>query len=277
MNDRASWPASLDLVFERRGERTALGRARHSGPLRVQRPFYPEDEAVCHVYLLHPPGGVAGGDTLSITIDVARAGHAVITTPAAGKFYRSAGALASQDVRCRVAAEACLEYLPQETIFFDGCRARQSIRAELAPGAGFIGWDISVLGRRASGEGFANGSALSRFELWRDGHPLWLEHSRYIGGSPALDAAWSMRGQSVHGTLLCVGAGDPSAALRQHIAGWSEREREHVAVTCIDGVTGVRFLADRAGRVAERFEELRALLRPVLAGRPAVTPRIWAT
>src|SRR5262249_43518141 len=132
-------------------------RFEHEGPLRVQRAFYPEGPDLPHVYLLHPPGGLAPGDRLSIEIGVARWARALVTTPAAGKCYRSDGRVSEQKQTLRVAAGSSLEWLPQENIVFDGSCVRLSTRVELEEGASFVGWDVLCLGRPASGERFTRG------------------------------------------------------------------------------------------------------------------------
>ena len=135
------WQAKLELGFAHQHGKTVLAHRRHVGPLTVQRPFYPEGD-VCHVYLLHPPGGVVAGDCLTIDINAATDSAALVTTPAAGKFYRSDGKLARQQVSLTVAANATLEWLPQETIIYEGAQVASEMRLELAAGARFIGWEI---------------------------------------------------------------------------------------------------------------------------------------
>ena len=100
----AEWKAQLDLKFSKSGNRTILSHRKHYGPLQVQKPFYPELNGTCHVYILHPPGGMVGGDRLNIYVDVNSNAHALITTPAAGKFYRSAGPVARQEQIIKVAS-----------------------------------------------------------------------------------------------------------------------------------------------------------------------------
>src|SRR3569623_3774405 len=136
------WQARRELCFAIRGGRSTVTSRRQHGPLRVQRPFFPEGAGVCHIYVLHPPGGVVGGDELEIDVAVRAGAHALITAPAAGKFYRRAGAPARQPQLLRVAAAAALEWLPRENIVFDGARAELCTRVELAEGARFIGWEI---------------------------------------------------------------------------------------------------------------------------------------
>src|SRR5205085_6360717 len=95
------WQAELRLRFNcdapgpLRPGRTRLVERQHRGPLVVQRPFYPEGDP-CHVYLVHPPGGVVGGDALRIDATVDPGAHALITTPAATKFYRCEERISTQ-------------------------------------------------------------------------------------------------------------------------------------------------------------------------------------
>ena len=134
----------------------------------VQRPFYPEGPEVPHVYVLHPPGGLVGGDRLRLDVTIDARAHALITTPAATKIYRSAGPLASQKQRFEVGEGGALEWLPQETILHDGANADLTTRVSLAAGARFVGIDTLCFGLPARGETFATGRCRQRFEIWRD-------------------------------------------------------------------------------------------------------------
>src|SRR5258706_70220 len=119
----ASWKGELRLEFERREGRTVLAKRRHDGPLVVQKPLYPEGGAVCHAILVHPPAGIAGGDELEFSARAAEGAHALLTTPGAGKWYRSGGAWARQRLEFDAREGACIEWLPQETIVYDGALA----------------------------------------------------------------------------------------------------------------------------------------------------------
>ncbi len=270
----AGWQAGLSLVFAARASHSVLAHRSHHGPLRVQRPFYPEGENVCHVYVLHPPGGVVGGDELSIDIEVAQGAHALLTTPAAGKFYRSGGAGARQTQHLRVASGAALEWLPQETIVYDGARAELNTLVELAPGAGFLGWEIMCLGRPGSGEKFQQGGVRQRFELWRDGLPLYIERARYEQNGAVLTAPWGLAGHSVSGTLLCVTNEAECIELVREAARF---EVGLFSVTLLDGVVVCRYLGDHAEEARQCFEKAWSVLRPAVLQRPVCAPRIWAT
>ncbi|HAS50994.1 MAG TPA: urease accessory protein [Gammaproteobacteria bacterium] len=272
------WQARLQLGFQRREQRTILRQCTHQGPLQVQRPFYPEGEAVCHVAILHPPGGVVGGDELRLDTQLDTGAHALLTTPAAGKFYRSAGPLALQTQRLTVAPGAVLEWLPQENIVYNGARLQTLTRVDLQGDARVLGWEILCLGRPAAGEKFTTGECRQTLELWRDGEPLYLETGRLIGGDPVFNAAWGLQGQPVTATLL----GAPILpgmvdALREQWNALTVGDDEIVAVTAIDGVLIGRYLGPSAARARHGFILAWSLLRPLLLNRQPCPSRFWNT
>jgi urease accessory protein len=203
---RAGWAASLDLEFAARGSRTYLAKRASVGPLVVQRPFYPEGD-VAHVYLVHPPGGVVGGDQLQLNVLAKEGAHALITTPAATKFYRSDGRVARQRQEI-VAPAASVEWLPQETIVFPDARAQIATRVQLSERSRFVGWEITCYGRPASGLTFGAGRVSQDFELWVNGVPLVLDHLRLDGTADSMRAPFGLAGQPVLGTLFAYPAND---------------------------------------------------------------------
>jgi urease accessory protein len=165
-----SWRGRLELRYRRDAER-CFAHDRHEGPLRVLQALYPEGPGVCHHVLVHPPGGIVGGDELDIDVQLDAGTHALITTPGATRFYRSAGAVGAQRARLRVGDGARLEWLPLEAIAYRGCQARNEVRFDLAAGASMIGWDLLALGLPAAGEAFDHG----RFEQHIEWPGRWLE------------------------------------------------------------------------------------------------------
>ena len=139
------WRAQLRLDYTAEAGRT-VARFAHDGPLRILQSLYPEGDAVCHNVLVHPPGGLVGGDTLAVDISAAGGSHGLVTTPGASRFYRSEGEPAVQHTRIRAAAGARVEWLPLEALYYSGCLAENRVQLALEPGAELMGWDIAALG-----------------------------------------------------------------------------------------------------------------------------------
>ena len=196
------WRARLDLSFRESDGRTRFDRCSHEGPLRVQRLFYPEAGSKAHCYLLHPPGGVVLGDDLQINIDVL-SGSALVTTPAAGRFYTVDGheELQRQSVRLSV-GDAGLEWLPQETILFNGVNAELNTRIELGPDARLAFWDVVVLGRPACGERFSSGRLTQKLEIYREGTPVLIERLAFSAEDLVSRSRMGMQGRSTIGILV---------------------------------------------------------------------------
>jgi len=267
----SSWLGRLSLQFAQRNDRTALTYRRHEGPLIVQRPFYPEGE-VCHIYLVHPPGGVVGGDRLQLDVRLEEQSHTLITTPASGKFYRSAGATARLEQQLNVSQNAVLEWLPQDTILFAGCEVDMSTRVNLQAGARFIGWEILCLGRPSSGEQFTHGHCRQRLELWRGNQPLVLDRSRFRGEDSMRTACWGLQGKTVTATLLATTCDKQIlAAVREQL------DHEYFSATLLDDVLVCRYLGTQGEQARQVFARAWAVIRPKLLGREACPPRVWAT
>ena len=265
------WAASLELGFSHRAGCSHLSRRRRHGPLAVQRSFHPEGP-VCHTYILHPPGGVAGGDSLDIQVEVEPGAHALITAPGAAKLYRSDGRPATIHQSLRVRDGATLEWLPQENIFFPGAIVRQQTRVALAASARFIGWEVHCLGRPVIAERFDSGFADLGLALWRDDRPLLLERLR-VHGKASLDAAAGLRGHPVTGTLLATGANTGHLSLTREFLSGSPM----ITAALLDELLVVRYLGDDTHQAWQLLRGLWARLRPTLLGLPACPPRIWAT
>ena len=272
---QTGWHAQLALDYVRRGERTVLAARRHDGPLVVQKPFYPEGDAVCHSIIVHPPAGIAGGDELRIEARTQSDAHALLTTPGAGKWYRSAGPWAHQHIAFDVAAGACLEWLPQETIIFDGALADLRLEVRLQADARFIGWDILCLGRTGADERFMTGECRTRTQLQRDGRPLWLERGRLAGNDLALSSEAVLARQPVAGTFIAAAVNVD----REHLPACRActPASGEGAVTLLPGLMIGRYLGASTEAAKNYFTQLWRILRPAVAGRAAVEPRIWRT
>jgi len=271
--DNTSWLAQLELEFARRHDKTVIASRRHLGPLTIQRPFYPEGE-VCHSYVLHPPGGVVGGDQLELTLHLHTQAHALVTTPASTKFYRSSGATAKLTQQFNLAAESILEYLPQDTILFDACKLNSVTRIHLARHARYAGWEILCQGRPASGEKFDSGDCRQSYEIYREGRPLLIERAHLQGGSAMQSAQWGLAGYSVLGTMLITGANAEMLAAARTIA---TDEGSLFSATLIEDVLLCRYLGSQGIEARDCFSRVWHSIRPQWCGRRACRPRIWDT
>ncbi len=273
------WTARLRAGVALQGGRSVLAAIDHRGPLRLQKTLWPEGPEVAHLILLHPPGGIAGGDELEIDVAVGTGAHALVTSPGAGRWYR-ADAPAVQHVRLTVGSEAALEWLPQETIVHDGAQAAARCDVAVDETGAALGMDITVLGRQASGERFLHGELEQRLRIVRAGTLLLDERARIRGDAHAGYAqAAALAGRHVSGLLWAVGRAPFDDDLAERVEGamggegadlfGASRVEPHLLLARV--VDSVPQRARRALLAAW------ALLRPVLAGRAAHRPRIWAT
>ncbi len=267
------WPADLELEFDLRNRRTVLTRNRHTGPLRVQRLLYPENR-VCHAYILHPPGGVVGGDRLNTRATVKTGAAALVTTPGATKFYRAGGRKAAQAQHFLVEKNGSLEWFPQETILYPGAETGITTRIELEKDAGFMGWDILCIGLPACQGKFDAGFLEASMEITRQGRPIFKDRLR-VSGPADLDRPTGMRGFSVCATFMAVGV-DPKMEnpLREKL---DPAAGVIVGITRMEDLLVARYLGDSSWTAKKLFEKIWAWLRPRLAGRTACPPGIWST
>ena len=244
----------------------------------MQKALYPEGEHICHAVIVHPPGGIAGGDNLHIGVAVGDHAHALITTPGATKWYKANGKQSSQVVDIDVAPGAVLEWLPQETIVFNQADSLSATTIHLAADALYIGWEILCLGRTASGETFAAGRHRQRFALRQHGSLLWNEQGTLDGGGAVLSSPVGFAGAPVCGTMLAAGRPVPQSLLdaaRAAIA--SQDYAPRLALTRLPNLLAARYLGQSSEEAKLAFALLWTILRPALAGQEAVTPRLWNT
>jgi len=264
----AGWSAHLQLRFIERDGVTRLGARRHFGPLLVQRPFYPEG-APCHVYVLHPPGGIVAGDRLELDIHLEPGRHALLTMPGASKFYRSIGPTAYLAQRFHLQAGSTLEWLPQDSIFFCGARASLDSCFTLEPGARLLAWETLCLGRPVMNERFDQGTLDSRLCIELPDDPGLHERLRISGGQLA-----KLGGHPLSATF-CASPADPTV-LEQVRAVIDELDTP-AGATLLGSLLVIRLLDHDNQHLQRTLQRLWHVLRPAVLGLPACPPRIWAT
>ena len=274
------WNARLSLAFGRRGSRTAMIRNQHFGPLVVQRALHPEGDAVCQAIVLHPPGGIAGGDHLEIDIDCENDAVAQLTTPGATKWYKANGRAASQRVHIAVADGAIVEWLPLESIVFDGAVASSSLVVDIAATGSAAGWDIAAFGRSAAGERFDRGHYRQSIEVRRDGRLSWAENGAVRGTDPLFASPVGFDGRSVCGVLWVASAlpiGDDIIDACRDVASTAPSPALHGVTSLPGNVVVVRCVDDSSERIRSCLSRVWGVLRPCYAGRAAIVPRLWMT
>jgi urease accessory protein len=273
------WVATLDLGFERDGDTTRLIRREHTGPLRVQKPLYPEHPSTCHAIIIHPPGGIVGGDELHMQVDTGPKARAFLSTPGAAKWYRANGHRSRQRLRIRVADGAALEWLPQETILFNAADVVFDTTIDLGADASYLGCEILCFGRKASGETFEQGHVQQSMMIRREGKPLWLEQGALAAGSRQMQSPLGLGGYSVCASLIAVGGASSAAlltAVREQCAA-SNDSHGQFGVTHMKSVIIVRYLGNNSEVARRVMLAAWQVLRPALLGRDAFIPRIWNT
>ncbi|MBD2295201.1 urease accessory protein UreD [Anabaena sphaerica FACHB-251] len=268
-----NWHGKLNLVYAKRQDSTQLIYNHNQAPFKIQRPFYPEGEQICHSVILHTAGGVVGGDSLSSQIHLQADTKVLITTAAASKIYRSNGLPARQIVNIQVDEGACLEYLPQETILFNGAVYRQDVRVELATGSSFLGWEITRFGRSARGEKFVQGEMRSHTEIWQNNIPLWIDRQYLPGSEEVFHSPHGLAGNPVVGSFLWVGFPISQEIIKQ--ARSSIVQNSDAGVTRLEHGFLCRYRGNSTSEVRSWFTNIWQILRVSLLNRGNCIPRVW--
>lgn len=276
------WFARLELDFVAAQNCTILKHRKHTGPVRVQKMLWPEKTGVCHAIIVHPPAGIAGGDHLSFHMQASQAAHALVTTPGAGKWYKTNQKQAFQHIEITVKDSAIFEWLPQETMLFNGACANSSTKVMLDQSASFMGWDMLVLGRQACAEQFSQGSYQSSLQLYRDDRLLVTDRLNFSGNDRFLSSCLGMHGQAVMGSLWAVAppAQRNSTTLEAQIDQIRElmmRMQVNVRLTLLDDVITARYLGNDVRHCHDAFAAIRAKLRRYWFDLDEEFPRIWRT
>lgn len=275
-----TWHASLALDYSLRDGRS-IAHFRHEGPLRVMQSLYPQGDAICHNILVHPPGGLVGGDRLDIRIHAGSQAHGLITTPGATRFYRSLGEPAVQNTEIRLEAGSRLEWLPMEALYYSGCLAENHLRMSLAPGAELLGWDITALGLPQAEQPFVQGQLLQHIEV----AGVWLERARIRAEDHGLmDHPLALAGHRCLGTLFMVSGQPLERARRESLIEVARAVTATQAQGLSAGVTAVHEQVLVLRVLAPLVEPAMDLLKAVWQAwrreawqLEAPAPRIWST
>ncbi len=274
------WHAKLDLDYQWEAGRS-VARCHHSGPLRILQSLYPEGDKICHNVLVHPPGGLVGGDTLDLTIDVAPGAHGLLTTPGATRFYRSDGAPALQRTRVSVASDARMEWLPLEAIAYNGCLAENRLTLNLAPGAELLGWDVTALGLPLAAKPFESGHFCQHLEL----PGVWLERANIKAlDDLLLNSPIGLAGHRCFATLFFASGNKLNRQRKQDALDAARQVIEAHPLCATAGATSPDGQVVLVRVLAPVVEPAMTLLRSVwLAWRrqlwqlDTASPRIWST
>jgi urease accessory protein len=276
---RMTWNASLALDYTRQAGKT-VAHFRHSGPLRILQSLYPEGDAICHNVIVHPPGGLVGGDTLDLAFSAGPGAHGLVTTPGATRFYRSSGAPALQRTRLRLEAGARMEWLPLEALCYSGCLAENRLTMELAPGAELIGWDVTALGLPAANLPFALGSFCQHIEV----PGVWLERARITASDTLLmDSPLGLAGHRCMASIFFVAGSKLERNRRQAALDVAREVMEAHPLRATAGATSPDAQVVVVRVLAPLVEPAMALLKQVWQAwrvhcwqLPATAPRIWS-
>jgi urease accessory protein len=251
---------------------------RHTGPLQVQKPLYPEGRSVCHTVILHPPGGMAEGDTTRIEVTQGAGTRTVLTSPAATKWYKSNGGFASQEVQIRLGPQAQLDWLPPENILFENARAQFRFQLELDPEASAIGWEAFVLGRRAMGETWNSGALRNDARFINVGQKLlWAEKTNVSADSHLRAACQGLAGFPNFGMVWATGSNCNQALAEKLAPMLPFKDNLRTGVTCFDnGVLIVRAVAEKMEPLRELMVSCWSYLRPAVHGRHSQPLRLWS-
>lgn len=273
------WQALLSLDFNAQLARTFLARRQHSGPLVIQKTLFPEGGEICHGILIHPPGGVAGGDELVLQARLAENAKVLLTTPGAGKWYKANSKIASQHLQFDLSENASLEWLPQENILFDGSDVNFSADINLAEGASYAGWEVLCFGRLAKGERWNTGKLRQQLTIKRDNKIIWNERAALQANNRFFQSLIGLAGNVVSANFLIAAGAVPSELLKE----CQQLQIDKINTTAKFGVTVLpqifcaRYMGMSAPEARHYFEGLWQILRPWYLSRPAVRPRIWNT
>jgi urease accessory protein len=274
-----AWRADLKLDYTLESQHTVV-RYLHQGPLRILQSLYPEGDQICHNVLVHPPGGLVGGDTLDIQVTVAEGAHGLVSTPGATRFYKSGGHPALQQVVAHLADNAKLEWLPLEAIAYNDCEATNRAIFNLAPSAELITWDVTALGLPSSDMAFTQGHFQQHLEI----PGVWLERGNIRGEDTRwLNSPLGLAGSKCLASLVFAsGSAIDSDRTTQALEAAREVIESHplrlqAGITCAHPqVIVLRVMSPLVGPTMDLLKKVWAVWRHTLWALPSTPPRIWS-
>lgn len=287
---KSQWLASLEVQLQHSSYGTQLTRTKRSGPLTIQKAFYPEGRDCAHLYLLHPPAGIVSGDELQVSIDVQKNAHTLVTTPGANRFYRARTDLSigeskqSQATRITLATEAKCEHFPLETIVYNRADGVNNVEVRLHHSSVYCGWDMTCLGLPSSSEDFTHGRFTQLNTLYRD--DILIYHDRVLiePSNSIQHHTAGLAGNTVFGTFLAFApssqvSDDQRKQLIKQLRAVIDKHAASslISITDIRQLLVMRYLGQQAHQCKNLFIELWKLVRPLYIEKPGVQPRIWFT
>ena len=274
-----AWRADLKLDYTLESQRTVV-RYLHQGPLRILQSLYPEGDQICHNVLVHPPGGLVGGDTLDIQVTVAEGAHGLVSTPGATRFYKSGGHPALQQVVAHLSDNAKLEWLPLEAIAYNDCEATNRAIFNLAPSAELITWDVTALGLPSSDMAFTQGHFQQHLEI----PGVWLERGNIRGEDTRwLNSPLGLAGSKCLASLVFAsGSAIDSDRTTQALEAAREVIESHplrlqAGITCAHPqVIVLRVMSPLVEPTMDLLKKVWAVWRHTLWALPSTPPRIWS-
>jgi len=274
-----AWRADLKLDYTLESQRTVV-RYLHQGPLRILQSLYPEGDQICHNVLVHPPGGLVGGDTLDIQVTVAEGAHGLVSTPGATRFYKSGGHPALQQVVAHLADNAKLEWLPLEAIAYNDCEATNRAIFNLAPSAELITWDVTALGLPSSDMAFTQGHFQQHLEI----PGVWLERGNIRGEDTRwLNSPLGLAGSKCLASLVFAsGSAIDSDRTTQALEAAREVIESHplrlqAGITCVHPqVIVLRVMSPLVEPTMDLLKKVWAVWRHTLWALPSTPPRVWS-
>lgn len=287
-----TWQASIRLEFKKAQDRTLMVRNLHYGPLLVQKPFYPEK--ACHVYLLHPPGGVASCDHLTVEATAHENSQVLITTPGATKFYKGENEKSVFEQIFYIENKASLEYLPAQNIFYKGTHTKVKTTFYLNDNSRFAFRDVSKCGMKDEDRPFDDSSLFNTVTIVVNGKEKLIETS-FINGQDDLEALSGNYGCVYTGTYITSKVCEATleqirAVLDGYITREHHLETQSTGSSCpennilffasagvVDNFTVVRFLSSKNEAIEKAIVQIWKLTRKETIGLEPCPPRIWST